>query len=84
MDPQRSQRVDLHVLEIFDMAMTLTPSGSKAGNAAQLAGSNPKATMRRKGNALPGAGVNGAGGMVETSPMLDDLTYKMGFPQNQA
>jgi len=49
-----SKGVDLHVLEIlqfFDTAMTLTPSCSKAGNAAQPAGSNPKATMRRKGNA---------------------------------
>ena len=48
MDPQR---VDLHVLEIFWHGNDLTPSGSKAGNAAQPAGSNPKATMRRKGNA---------------------------------
>lgn len=46
--------------------LTLTPSGSKAGNAAQPAGSNPKATMRRKGNACPRRRRKRGPGMVET------------------
>ena len=79
MDPQKG--LIFMSLIFFDTAMTLTPSCSKAGNAAQPAGSNPKATMRRKGNAC-GARPRGPG--MVGFPQCWILTHTMVCPENQS